>query len=94
MTDVQDHDLDGLRRYAEADRQLGMAGSVILHPSNAPVVNAVFSLSAEALERLRAMVTAYEAAQASGRGATMFEGEHIDLAHVQTARAALAQAQI
>ncbi len=86
----QVHDLDGLRRHAAIDRQLGMAGITILHPSNAPVANAVFSPSTEELNRATALVEAYEAAQRSGRGSVMFGGEHIDKAHLETARAMLA----
>jgi len=85
----QVHDLAGLRRQAEIDRQLGMAGVTILHPSNAAVVNEVFSPSAKELEHYRQMIAAYEAAQTEGRGSVMFGGEHIDKAHVQTARAVL-----
>ena len=88
----QVHDLDGLRRHAAIDRQLGMAGVTILHPSNAAVANAVFSPSAEELERYRQMLAAYDAAQEAGRGSVMFGGEHIDKAHAETARAVLAQA--
>ena len=89
----QVHDLDGLRRHAQIDRQLGMAGITILHPSNAPIANAVFSASPQELERHRQLIAAYEAAQAAGLGSVMFAGEHIDKAHVATARAILAQAQ-
>ncbi len=89
----QVHDLDRLARHAAADRRLGMAGVTILHPSNAAVVNAVFAPSAEDLARYRAMIAAYEQAQATGSGSVMFAGEHIDRAHAETARSILAQAQ-
>ena len=85
----QVHDLEGLRRFAEHDRQLGFAGTTILHPANAPVVNAVFGANETQLAHYRAMIAAYEAATAEGRGSVMFEGEHIDRAHVETARAIL-----
>ena len=88
----QVHDLDGARRFAEADRRLGFGGQAILHPSSAALVNAVFSPSPDELAHYRAMVAAYEAAAREGRGAVVFAGEHIDLAHVETARAALRQA--
>jgi citrate lyase subunit beta/citryl-CoA lyase len=88
----QVHDLEGLKSYAEQDRGLGMAGQAILHPSNAAVVNAVFSPSPETLARYREMVLAYEQAQAKGLGSVMFNGEHIDKAHVETARAILTTA--
>jgi citrate lyase subunit beta/citryl-CoA lyase len=89
----QVHDLEGLRRYAEQDRGLGMAGLAVLHPSNAAVVNAAFSASPEALARYRAMIVAYEQARAGGLGSVMFDGEHIDKAHVDTARAIIKRAE-
>ena len=88
----QVHDLDGLKRHAEADRRLGFAGTTILHPSNAAVVNEVFGASSEQLAHYRAMIAAYAQAEAAGKGAVMFAGEHIDRAHIETARAALRQA--
>lgn len=90
----QVHDLDGLRRYTEADRRLGFAGTTILHPSNAPVVNQVFTISPERVTHLRALIAAYEAAAALGKGSVMFAGEHIDRAHVETARAELRRSGI
>ena len=80
------HDLGGLRAFAEANRALGFGGQVVIHPSHVPIVNEVYSLTLKELERYAGMVAAYEAAAADGHGAVMFEGEHIDLAHVQNAR--------
>ena len=88
----QVHDLDGARAFAEADRRLGFAGAAILHPSNAAVVNAAFSASADEIAHFRALIAAYGAAESEGKGAVMFAGEHIDRAHAETARAALRQA--
>lgn len=87
----QVHDLEGLRRHAMIDRQLGMTGVNILHPSNCPVINEVFSPSEAELTYYRGIVAAYEAAEAEGRGSAMYGSEHIDKAHVATARAILAQ---
>jgi citrate lyase subunit beta/citryl-CoA lyase len=80
------YDLDGLRTFAEANRDIGFGGQVVIHPSHVPVVNAVYTVPDAELERYRAMVSAYEQAAAEGHGAVMFEGEHIDLAHAQNAR--------
>lgn len=86
----QVHDLDGLGPYCEAERALGMAGTFILHPGNAPIANRVFSPSDEQLAHYRAMIAAYDEATAAGLGSVMFAGEHIDKAHAETARAILA----
>lgn len=79
-------DLEGLRAFAESNHRLGFGGQVIIHPSHAPIVNEAYSLPAEVLARYAAMVKAYEDGAAEGHGAVMFDGEHIDLAHVQNAR--------
>ncbi|MQA07865.1 MAG: CoA ester lyase [Pseudonocardiaceae bacterium] len=86
-------DLDGLRAFAEANRALGFGGQVIIHPSHAPMVNEVYTPSDAELERLRRLVASYEDGARDGQGAVMFDGEHIDFAHVQSARSILAAAK-
>ena len=86
-------DLDGLREFAEANRNLGFGGQVIIHPSHVEVVNEVYAPSAAELDRLRRLVAAYEDGARQGHGAVSFEGEHIDLAHAQNARSILAAAE-
>jgi citrate lyase subunit beta/citryl-CoA lyase len=82
----QVHDLDGLRQYAGLNRRLGMGGEVILHPSNAAVVNAIFTPSDADVAHYLGMISAYEAAVSQGRSSVMYAGEHIDAAHAKTAR--------
>jgi citrate lyase subunit beta / citryl-CoA lyase len=85
-------DLAGLRAFAEANRDLGFGGQVVIHPSHVATVNEVYAPSAAELDRLRRLVAAYEQGAQAGQGAVRFEGEHIDLAHVQNARHILAAA--
>ncbi|WP_028920993.1 HpcH/HpaI aldolase/citrate lyase family protein [Pseudonocardia acaciae] len=85
-------DLDGLRAFAEANRDLGYGGQVLIHPSHVATVNEVYAPSPATVERLRRLVAAYERGAEAGSGAVMFEGEHIDLAHVLHARQVLAGA--
>jgi citrate lyase subunit beta/citryl-CoA lyase len=82
----QVHDLDGLRASAERDRALGMSGELLLHPSNVPTVNELYAPSAEQVAFYVGMIAALEKAQAQGRASTIYDGEHIDIAHVKTAR--------
>lgn len=84
------HELEGLREFARFNRSLGMTGEMILHPSNASIVNEVYAPTAEEIAYYRGMVDAFEAGVAQGRASVMYEGEHIDLAHVITARDILA----
>src|SRR3546814_9181196 len=55
-------------------------------------LNRAFSPGPEQLAQYRAMIAEYERAQAAGLGSIMVGGEHIDKAHVETARAILAAA--
>lgn len=86
------HDLDGLARYAERNRRFGFVGEMILHPSNVAVVNRAYTPSAEEVRYYEGMIEAYEAAVARGIGAVIYDGDHIDLAHVTTAREIVALA--
>ncbi|MBT2336640.1 CoA ester lyase [Variovorax paradoxus] len=89
----QVHDLDGLQRAVEGDRRLGMSGQLLLHPSNVAVVNRTYSPSPEEVAYYQRMVQAFEEAQAAGRASTIYDGEHIDTAHVKTAREIIALAR-
>jgi citrate lyase subunit beta/citryl-CoA lyase len=89
----QIHDLDGLRQSAERDRALGMSGELLLHPSNVPAVNQIYSPSAEQVAYYEGMIAALEKAQQQGRASTVYDGEHIDIAHVKTAREIIALAR-
>lgn len=84
------HDLDGLRKQALFNKQLGFAGEIILHPSNVPVINEVYSPTKEQLDYYRGMIDAFSAAEKAGEGALMYRGEHVDIAHVETAKSFLA----
>jgi citrate lyase subunit beta/citryl-CoA lyase len=86
-------DLEGLRKSAEKDRALGMAGELLLHPSNVPVINEIYTPSAEEVAYYEGMIAALEKAQAEGRASTIYDGEHIDIAHVKTAREMIALAR-
>lgn len=80
------HDLDGLRKFATFNRSLGYTGEIVLHPSNVAVVNEVYSLSVADRDYYEGMIAAFATAEAEGKAAVMYRGEHIDIAHVETAR--------
>jgi citrate lyase subunit beta/citryl-CoA lyase len=83
------HDLDGLRSFATFNRSLGFTGEIVLHPSNVAIVNEVYSLSDADRDYFEGMIAAFAAAEAEGRAAVMYRGEHVDIAHVETARETL-----
>lgn len=79
-------DLDGLRRFAAANADLGFTGQVLIHPTHAPVANDEYGLSDDRAAYYRRLVAAFTEGQRAGNGAVSFEGEHIDLAHAEHAR--------
>ncbi|WP_454739880.1 HpcH/HpaI aldolase/citrate lyase family protein [Cupriavidus necator] len=82
----QVHDLEGLKVSSANDRQLGMSGELVLHPSNVEIVNKTYSPTEEEVAFYQGMIDALEQAQAEGRASCIYDGEHIDIAHVKTAR--------
>jgi citrate lyase subunit beta/citryl-CoA lyase len=87
------HDIEGLKLAAAAHRRLGFVGEMLLHPSNVAPVNAIYSPSDEDVAYYSGMIEAFERAQADGRAAVINDGEHIDYAHVKTAREIVEQAR-
>jgi citrate lyase subunit beta/citryl-CoA lyase len=83
------HDLGGLREFAESNRDLGFTGQVLIHPSHVSIINETYGHSEAELSRLRELIEAYETGAQQGHGAVMFDGEHIDWAHAEHARAVL-----
>jgi citrate lyase subunit beta/citryl-CoA lyase len=81
-------DLDGLRAFAEQARGLGYTGMMAIHPSHVPVINDVFTPTADEIARWRGTIEALEA----GPGAARLRGMMVDAAHGRTARDALAAA--
>lgn len=86
-------DAAGLEAEARLARSLGFRGKPCIHPAQVDVVNRVFTPDVEEIERARAVVDAYEAAVAEGRGAIALEGQMIDVPVVKRARDILAQAE-
>ncbi|MFT3660724.1 MAG: CoA ester lyase [Gordonia sp. (in: high G+C Gram-positive bacteria)] len=81
--------LDGLRTFCEDNRRLGYRGLVAIHPSHVAVANEVFGPSEAAVDEARRLIAAYQEAEAAGSSAVVFEGQHIDIAHVKTAQAVI-----
>jgi citrate lyase subunit beta/citryl-CoA lyase len=82
-------DPDGARAFAVQNRQIGFTTMVMIHPSHVAVANEVFSPSAQEVVFYQGMIDAFEKAEAQGNAAVLYEGQHIDYAHVKTARQVL-----
>lgn len=83
-------DLDAFRRVAEESRALGLRGAPCVHPSQVPILNEVFSPTAEELERARRIVEEYERALAEGQGAITVDGDFVDIPFYEQAKRLLA----
>ena len=83
-------DLEAFRRTAEESRALGLRGAPCVHPGQVPILNEVFSPTAEELERARRIVAEYERALAAGEGAITVDGEFVDVPIYEQARRILA----
>ena len=82
-----------MRAFAEQSRDLGYEGLMAIHPSQLPIINAVFSPSDEEIAEWQRILTAMEQAAVEGRGAIRLDGRLIDAAHVQTAERRLERAR-
>ena len=80
-------DREGLERASRVARALGFDGKQCIHPGQIDVVNAAFTPSEEETRRATAVVRAWEAAAAAGRGAATHDGRMIDAANLRMARA-------
>jgi citrate lyase subunit beta/citryl-CoA lyase len=87
-------DAEGARRFSEQNRNLGYRGQVLIHPSHVAVANEVFSPSKFEVDFYTGMIAAFEEAEAQGAAAVVYEGMHVDYAHIKTAREVLAYSQL
>jgi citrate lyase subunit beta/citryl-CoA lyase len=87
-------DPDGARNFSVQNRELGFRGQVLIHPSHVKVANEVFSPSQFEVDFYAGMIAAFEKAEAGGAAAVVYEGMHVDYAHIKTAREVLAFSQL
>jgi len=91
---VQVRDAERFRESARTGRSLGLRGKLCLHPDQVPIANEVFSPSAAEVARARAIVAAFEAAEAAGVAAIRVGDEFVDYPVVARARGVLAIADL
>ena len=80
------NDLEGLERDARWNRQLGYRGMTVMHPSHVPIVNKVFTPSADEIAFQKGLIQAIEEAEKKGIAAVTYKGDMVDEAMVKTAR--------
>ena len=85
-------DLDGLRRYANRERDLGYMGMFAIHPSHVAIANEVFGPSPVDIDRWTAIVEAVEESARGGTSVAVVDGTMIDSGHADFARTMLSLA--
>ncbi|MBW2053616.1 MAG: CoA ester lyase [Deltaproteobacteria bacterium] len=65
-------DLEGLERDARLNRSLGFRGQTVIHPSHVPVVNKVFTPTAEEIAFYKGLIEAFEEAEKKGTAAIVY----------------------
>lgn len=86
-------DLEGLERDARWNRSLGYRGQTVMHPSHVPIVNKVYTPTADEIAFHKGLIQAMEEARREGRAAVTYQGDMVDEAMVRTSREMLAFAQ-
>jgi citrate lyase subunit beta/citryl-CoA lyase len=81
----------GLRRECEEARRDGFTGKLAIHPAQVPIINEVFTPTAEALAHAQAVVDAFAAA--GGAGVVGIGGVMYDRPHLAKAKQLLARAK-
>ena len=83
------NDLNGFRSEATASRALGFTGKQVIHPSQIPVANEVFTPSESELKWARKIVREVEKAGARKKGAIRVEDKLVDAVHYRLAKSIL-----
>jgi citrate lyase subunit beta/citryl-CoA lyase len=87
-------DLPGFEAECRQGREFGFDGKTLIHPGQVEPCNRLFSPTPEQIAESEAILAAWEAAVAEGRGVATVNGRMIENLHVDTARRILAQARV
>ena len=77
---------DRLREDAARARAAGFTGKMAIHPDQVPVINDVFSPSADEVAAARRILEAAESARARGEGAFRLDGRMVDAPVIRRAQ--------
>lgn len=81
-------DEEGLRRYAARGRSEGFSGMMAIHPAQVPIINAVFTPSADEIAHAQRVVALFAANPHAGTLA--LDGKMLDMPHLKLAHRVLA----
>lgn len=84
---------EALARECREGAWLGFTGKITIHPDQIPVVNAAYTPDAETVLQAQRLLEAFDDAQAQGLMAFRFEGQMVDVPHLNRAHAVLERAR-
>ena len=82
-------DVPGLKQDSLSAKNLGYAGKSIIHPNQVDIVHGVFYPTSAEIEWAKKVMSAYDLAKKSKKGATTVDGKMIDEVHYKRAAALL-----
>ena len=85
-------DLDAFALECAQGVAMGMDGKGLIHPAQIEAANRAWTPDARAVADARAVVAAFDAPEAAGRGALRVEGRMVERMHLELARRTLALA--
>jgi citrate lyase subunit beta/citryl-CoA lyase len=83
-------DPDGFLAECVQGRDLGFDGKTLIHPSQVEPCNETFAPTADEVDKAGRIITAFEEAEADGRGVVTVDGRMVENLHVEQARRTLA----
>ncbi|BBF94407.1 HpcH/HpaI aldolase/citrate lyase family protein [Blastochloris tepida] len=83
-------DEEGFKRECAEARDLGFDGKTLIHPNQVAPCNAAFSPTPEEVAWSRTVIAAFDAPEASGKGALQVEGRMVERLHAEMARRVVA----
>jgi citrate lyase beta subunit len=85
--------INGLESETEQALYMGFTGKLAIHPRQVSIIQAVYTPSAEEVQRSQRLVAAYKEHQAAGEGVFVLDGKMIDQPMVRAAELVLARAR-
>ncbi len=86
-------DLAGFEAECLQGREFGFDGKTLIHPTQVEIANRVWAPSADDIDRARAVIEAFTAAAAEGRGVVVVDGQLVENLHRDNALHTLATAE-
>jgi malyl-CoA/(S)-citramalyl-CoA lyase len=86
-------DAEGYRAEATRAAGLGCDGKWVIHPSQIPIANEVFSPTAEEVAGARGILAALDQSGKDAKGAVLFEGRMIGMASIRQAEVVVRRAE-